>query len=550
MSRAAPLVEDASKAKELLDQLSPYLLEAYAQAIKSSPFLRSIEPSPWEALTSTLTAGILAIGIRHPSLHDQVFRTLDEYLHNCLRAAKSTPATNIENATADYVQAVGTHHASATATLSTSLLGFLEAVSRYCHFYTISQRIRLLSLLRQILNDDFMVSVEGVFSSLRMSDAPPKSLHAWRLYTRRYAAFGRPLGAMLLQQSFMKAVLSCSSLLVSRQDELQESDTLDLLMSGQLFMDHEQHPDSVFLTEMITEIANQKIILLEDGADYLQLGSAWQQRIAFSTKAYTLKTYLHCMIADEEVAEPDNLISWLEDVMADPVQMADDTLASVILQSMAVVSKSSPAIATNFSRLLPRFIVQGSVKDETVDVAARSLAYVLQLLSQDAVITGLYSLGNVLSNSSTDRAAAASGTPNGTLGAPRSTGRYEQHATGSSISLDLSGEEETAAVYGNIVRAIVGVANSCQNDNITALALSILLQKLGRINMAVDLHIIREAARLVASGGPVELRSLLKLYARIGHDAAVQGNETLLAAVWLTERPLHTGRLPFSGQGR
>ncbi|KAL8836371.1 MAG: hypothetical protein Q9170_002944 [Blastenia crenularia] len=531
LSKAASLVEDTSKAKQLLQQLSPYLCESHAQVFKPSPFLRSIAPSPWEALTASLSAGILAIGIRHPSLHDQAFEALDECLQNCLQVAQATPAPDTDPAAEDYVEAIGVDYASTTATLSTSLLGFLEAVSMYCYFFTIPQRIRLLTLLRQILNDDFLVSVEGVFSSLRTLDAPPKNLYAWRSYIRRYAASGRPLGAMLLQQSFMTAVLSCSSLLVSGKDDLQRTDTFDTIMSDLPFVEGEKHTDSAYLTELITEIANQKIVLLEDGADYLQLGSVWQQRIAFSTKAYTLKTYLHCMIADEEVAEPDVLISWLEGVIIDPVQMADDVLASVVLQSMAVVSKSSAASAINFSRLLPRFIVQGTVKGETVDVAARSLAYILELLSQDAVITGLYSLGNVLSNSSTDRAAAGSGTSNGTISVSQSTGRDHQRTAESSTSLDLSGVEETTAVHGNIVRAIVGVANGCQDDKITALALSMLLQKLGRINVAIDIHIIREAARLVANGGPVELKSLLKLYARIGHAAAVQNNESLLTAV-------------------
>lgn len=531
LSKAAPFVEEASKAKRLLEQLTPYLLEAHAQAIRTPLSRRPIEPSPWETLTSALTTGILAIGIRHPSLHEYASQALDQYLQNCLQAARSTPFADTESAAGDYVQAIGIDPTSGAAILSTSLLGFLEAISLYCHFYTVPQRIRLLTLLREILSDDFMVSVEGVFSSLRTSDVLPRSLQPWRSYTRRYAVLGKPLGAMLMQQSFMKVVMTCSSLLVFGEDQLREKNTFSILESQRNFVEHKKHPDDTSLTELITEIATQKIVLLEDGADYLQLGSAWQQHIAFSTKAYTLTAYLHCMIADEEIAEPESLMSWLEDTIVDPVQMTDSELASVILQSIAIVSRFSPTIATNSSRLLPRFIVQGSVKNETVIVAARSLAHVLQLLSHDAVITGLYALGNVLSNSSTDRAAVASGPPNGTLDRSRSTSRYEQHTTGSSISLDLSGEEETTAVYGNIVCAIVGVANSCQDDKITALALSILLQKLGRINMAVDIYIIREAARLVASGGAVELKSLLKLYARIGHDAAVQKNESLLAAV-------------------
>lgn len=531
LSRAAPLVEDLKRAEALLEQLSPYLSEAHAQSIKPSPFLRSIEPSPWEVLTFDLSTAILAIGLRHPSLHQQACKSLDDYLGNCLKTANSAPSTNTEDTDEDFVQAFGADRALSIATLATSLLGFLRALSKYCHFYTIPQRTRVLTMLRQTINETFMISVEGTFSSLRASEGTPKSLHLWRSYTRRYAASGRPLGAMLLQQGFMRVVLSCSSLQIIGEEQLQRADAVDVLISHQSFIDLKTHTDSASLTELITNIVIQEITLLDDGADYLQLGSVWQQRIAFDTKAYTFKAYLACVIADEEIADSENLLSWLEDVVTDPVQMADDALAAAVLKSMAVISKIFPAFATNFSRLLPRFIVQGSVKGETVDVAARSLAYILQLLSQDAVITGLYSLGNVLSASGTDRAAGASGLPNGSLSASRTNGRYERQATASSISLDLSGDEDTTAVYGNIVRAIVGVANNCQDEKITALALSILLQKLGRINLGVDMHIIREAARLVASGGPVELKSLLKFYVRIGHDGAVQKNDNLLTAV-------------------
>ncbi|KAL8928661.1 MAG: hypothetical protein Q9172_000799 [Xanthocarpia lactea] len=531
LGKAAPFLPDVTRAKELLDQLAPYLSEVHAQSIKISPSLRCIEYSPWEILTSTLATAILAIGLRHTALHQQAWESLDSYLQNCLKSAISAPSPDTECLGEDFVEAIGADHALDIATLSTSLLGFLEAVSVYCHFYNVPQRVRLLGQLRQILSEAFMVSVEGTFSSLRATDETSKVLYAWRSYTRKYAASGRPLGAMLLQQGFMKVALSCSSLQILGEEHLQRTDVFDALMSREERVEPRQPLTSTYLTEVMAEIASQGMTLIEDGADYLQLGSVWQQRIAFSTKAYTLHSYLNCMIADGEAAEPENLVSWLEDILADPVQMGDGTLAAVVLKSMAVISKYFPSFAANFSRLLPRFIVQGIVNSETVDVAARSLAYILQLLSQDAVITGLYSLGNVLSTSSTDRAAGTTGPLIGTLGVLRSTGRFQQPATGSSISLDISGDEETTAAYGNVVRAIVGIANSCQDNKITALALSILLQKLGRINNAVDIHVVREAAHLIASGGPVELKSLLKLYARIGHDGAVQRNETLLAAV-------------------
>ena len=420
------------------------------------------------------------------------------------------------------------------AAVSVSLLGFLEAAFLYTNFYSVPESYELVDLLRQILDENLMVSVEGVFSSIRTSESTSRILMDWKSHTKRYAASGRPLGAMLLQRGFMRLLVSCSSLQVSPAEKLQQTDIFGILTAEDDFNPHEQNVAATALLELLSDVAAESMRLLEDGSDYLQLGSAWQQRLAFAVKAHTLHTFLNCMVVDEEIADADTLLSWLEDTMADPVQMADDTLACVVLKSMAVVAKFSPAIASNLSRSLPRFIVQGGVKGETVIVAARSLTYVLQMLPQDAMITGLYSLGNVLSaRAGTDRTLGSSDVPNGTAISSKPTAQYTQHSTGSAISLDLSGEEETSAAYGNIVRTIVSIANICQDDKITALAQSMLIQKLGRVSLTVDLHIIIETARLATVGGFVEFKSLLKLYARLGHDAIIRGNQILLDTVRL-----------------
>ena len=531
LCRAAPLLEDVETAQRLLKQLKPYLLEAPTQAIAPSPFLRSIDPSPWEALTYDLGSAVLEIGIRHRVLHHYVIDCTLGYLRNCLRAVNSASAKSPDS---DSTGDVSIEETVGIAALTVSLLGFLEAVSLYIDFYDVSERLDLVNLVRQILDENLMVSVEGVFSSIRTSESTNRALLDWKSYARRYAVAGRPLGAMLLQRGFMRLLVSCSSLEVSDAEQLRKTDIFEILTSDKEFILREHHDASTALLEVLSEVSIESMRLLEDGSDYLQLGSAWQQRLAFAVKAYTLNTFLNCMVADEDIADADVLMLWLDNTMADPVQMADDTLARVVLKSMAVVAKFSPAIASSLSRSLPRYIVQGGIKGATVLVAARSLTFILRMLSQDAVITGLYSLGNVLSaRSGTDRAIGGADQTNGTLNSSKNTGQYTQHSTGSAISFTLSGEEETAAAYGNIVRAIVTMASICKDDKITALAQSMLLQKLGRVSLAVDLHIITETAKLAIVGGPIDFKSLLKLYARLGHDAVVGSDNTLLETVGL-----------------
>ena len=530
LCKAAPLLDHVDNADRLLRQLSPYLLEAHAQIIAPSPFLRLIEPSPWEALSCNLTSALLTIGIRHRDLHDLIFICITGYLRNCLSTVNTASGKipHSEESNSDN----GIEENLEIAAVSVSLLGFLEAASIYTNFYSVSEQYELVELLRLILDENLMVSVEGVFSSIRTSESTSRILMDWKSYTKRYAAAGRPLGAMLLQRGFMRLLVSCSSLQVSPAEKLQKTDIFDILTAEEDFTPHEQQNATTPLLELLSDVAAESMRLLEDGSDYLQLGSAWQQRLAFAVKAHTLHTFLNCMVVDEEIADADVLLSWLEDTMADPIQMADDTLACVVLKSMAVVAKFSPAIASNLSRSLPRFVVQGGVKGETVIVAARSLTLILRMLPQDAIITGLYSLGNVLSaRAGTDRAIGSSDVQNGTASSSKITAQYTQHSTGSAISLDLSGEEEISAAYGNIVRTIVSIANICQDDKNTALAQSMLIQKLGRVSLPVDLHIITETARLATVGGVVEFNTLLKLYAKLGHDAIIRGNQLLLDTV-------------------
>ena len=492
-----------------------------------SPFLRSIEPSPWEALTYQLTSAALAIGTKHPSLHDVALRSTTKYLRSCAHAVNTGTALHSQ-----YNASMGefpVRQKLAIAALSASILGFLEAVSTYAEFYTVSERISLVTSLRKLLNEGFLVSIEGAFSSIRTADASYQRYAHWKLWTRRYAALGRPLGAMLLQCGFMKLLVTCSSLQLASKEDLEKLDILDNMVQPRSFAHSQDDEANAMLLELLSVFAAEEMRLLEDGADYLQLGSTWQQRLAFTVKAHTLSTFLNCMILDEATADSDTMVSWLEDTMADPVQMADNMLASVVLRSMAVVAKFSPAIASTLSRSLPRFIVQGGIKGEMVAVAAHTLAFILQLLSQDAVITGLYSLGNVLSSS--DKARGASGLPDGFVTPSPNDKQHSQHPTGSTISFDMSGEDRSEAAYGNIVRAIINVANSCQDDKITALALSMLFQKVGKVHLGVDIHIITEAPMLATSGAPSELQSLLKLYSRFSHEGAVQNNSVLLGAV-------------------
>jgi phosphatidylinositol 4-kinase len=417
-------------------------------------------------------------------------------------------------------------------TQSMSLLGFLDAVAQYAIFWNAYERLQMVEDIRAALSEKFLIAFETALSIVRNARSHQHGLREWRRYTKHYAATGRPLGAMILHESFLNVAVACAALLV--QDPVTNSDVsvLDHLQSSFRSNQLARATSEDGLAEGLTIIALEEMERLDNDLDYLQrVGSAWQQHQGSAVKAKILTTYLCCTAYDEDIADADTLLTWLDTALNDPAQTADFTLASTVLRCMATLAKLDSAMASTLGRTLPRVIVQANFDQRTSDVAADCLASVLSLLPQDAIITTLYSLGNVISAAPLpDRSATASPSMNGGGKVSRNT-MYDQQATGSAISLTPSNVEEPHHVHKMVVQAVVCVARNCKDEKITALALSMLVQKVGRASRAVDVKIIADCALLGVYSGPGEFRSLLKLYSKLCHDALIKGDTATLEAV-------------------
>ncbi|VDB90811.1 Bgt-5058, partial [Blumeria graminis f. sp. tritici] len=527
LCKASPILSEKYLGEKLARQLSPYLLEVHVQELEPSPFFRNIEPSPGEVLTSHLTTALLSLGINHSSLQETVKNNIWVYLDCCqLTASDLVSRSNSHNDIKDAIE---------IATITVSIIGFLDAAASHANFWSYEDRLCLIERVKLVLSQDFLVVVEKSLSTIHNSQTPSLQLREWKRYVRLYASTGRPLGAMLLQRSFVWLLVATTSLLSVEVDMLVGKDILDLRLSdSSLFKTTFQIGSTESeAIETLANIASDQITLLEDEADYLRLGSVWQQRLAYSTKAGALISYLNCILYDDNAADVGSFMAWLEICLADPIQMADKTLASVVLRSLALISRSFTAFAPSVSRILPRFIIQGSTSSQSIAVASSCLAIVLQLLSHDAIISTIYTLGNVLSSGwTTDRTLSAN--LNAELGLDGNGNNFlyeEKHPSISSIVLAANTEEESLMIYGNIVKAICSIAIACNDSKITALAQSMLLQKIDKVNKSIDARIITEASGLALSGGPLEFRSLLKLYAKMTTEGINQKNDALLLAI-------------------
>jgi len=530
LCKAAPLVQTSEDAANLLNQLAPYVPEAHKQSLRPSPLHQHLPP--WETLAYDLTSAVLALGLNHPSLGAQALecidRTVGELTSSAGKAIWIKP--QVDGVTDPDVA----EDSLPAIQLTVSLLGFLQAVADYVQVWTSEQRLALIQRTRSMLTEKFMVSLEGALSAVRNARGTSRLIRDWKRWVRHYATKTRPLGAMVLQQAFMRVVEESVVFLVAAGKPLASTDTLDTLLQRTPLMDLAHMSPVPGMLASMAEVISDEINLLDADADYLQVSSAWQQRLAFEVKASCLRSFLCCSIIDDDAADGELLLSWLDATTADPIQMADDELARTVLKSMSVLARTSPIIASSLTRSLPRLIVQGRMTNRTAALAGECLARVLKHLPQDIVISTLYSLGNILSSTpGTDKGASPSvffdgnGSINGSVAAPYGT----QQAPGSALSLVLSDEGQTTERYGAIIQAIVAIATAYNDEQMTALVISMLVQKVSRVSLVVDAKIITEMAALGLSGGPNELRGVLRLYSRVASEATLNHETFLINAV-------------------
>jgi phosphatidylinositol 4-kinase A len=515
--------------------LTPYILEAHAQTFQPSPFFRKVEPSPIEALTLNLTAALLSLGSKFTDLHDNVSDNLSAFLASMESAIQNIVPPETEGDTEQDLE-----DAISTATIAISLIGFLDAASAQANFWKTGGRLALVQRVRDLLSERFLIAVEGAFSSIRNAHAADRHIKEWKRYLKHYAALGRPLSANLLQRSFQWLLVSATSLLVVEPRALRDVHVLDLYMdkTGPLFKPGapSSHDADFRTIETYASIAHDEMDRLEEASDFIRMGSPAQQRLALAVKSSAMISFLNCTMLNEDAADPDILVGWLEESLNDPAQMLEETLASTVLRSLAILCKISPSFGPRVSRLLPRFIVQTLPQGNIVVVASRSLAFVLQMLSTDAVITTLYTLGNVLSPGGDPAVQTGSASDLGAGDGAANALYHGRQSTGSSISLSFQADEDASVVYGNVVESICVIANLCNDEKVTALAQAMLLQKLTKVNNTVDAQIITGAAVLSLTGGQLEFRSLLRLYSRICHASLVDDNTITLVAVSRPER--------------
>lgn len=517
LCKTAPRISTEQSALLLLKQLQPYVGESCYQAFTPSPLSHSTVSCPWEVLTFSLTRAILQLASRHQATRPRVLDIISNYLSQCRHIATELPQVALGAPAKDHT---GSDLLPAV-TLGTSMVGFLDAAAEHAHFWSAAEQRQVLDSIQAVLQDRYLVVMEHAAASIRNSRAVDPAARVWRHHLKYYAANGRPLTAMLLKYSFMGFAQSCASSSLLTPAPLDQADLFKKLTS----IEKGRSLADPILTEKLVTITTAELSLIEEGSEFLQMSAPIQHRLAASVKSRCFTTFLCCALASESLADPETLLIWLDWSLSDPAQLANSELASAALGCQAVLATRSPAIASNLSRSLPQFLTGKSIPSTVAQAAAESLLAVLRVLPQDTVITTLYGLGNSLSTGHATETPAGAALFGSDSRVSRAESKPQVNGNVAAIAHNFS------SVPNSVITVIVTVARGLGDEKIIALALSMLVQKVGKVSAQVDLKIISEVAPLAADGAIADFKSVLRLYDRLTHEGVATNNDSLLAAV-------------------
>jgi hypothetical protein len=373
------------------------------------------------------------------------------------------------------------------------------------------------------VDGQLLIGVESLLSSLNAGDRKLSSasarapndtqLHYLIRISERYTLEGHPLGALTIQRHILRVFehvcyVSCP---VAVDGNLPGFLPLKGFKGRFTLLG----PSTL---QSISELAASQLASIEASADFLKFKTSPHQDLSLSLKATSVRLACISFIAGNE--EPATLPSLVKSILIDSSQMTHDELSLACLDTLAAISMNCQEYSGEFNRSLRNYIVHThglptvpTLSTSKTTIAAKRLAWCLSAVSNDKIVSTLYTLVNVLapSTSTADRSVVS-------LRPRTALSLMQQEHTSSSISLSLKSEDQRQQVYSNVIEAIAAIVCEIKDEKIAELMISLLGQKFGRVNEGVDKSLVWGLGTISKTVKEKDFRRILKLHAKVRLD--------------------------------
>lgn len=234
-------------------------------------------------------------------------------------------------------------------------------------------------------------------------------------------------------------------------------------------------------------------------------------------------------------------------------ELVSPNLIQAVICSASLLNYFTEKASLTLLRMFPLLVSSPHITTSEVAKFTQLFTLGLKPLNEDAVVTTVYSLNNLLTVTDNDTELKAIRERKMTLtsasdhdrmtdltrGRARTTDTLEvidktNAALSGSVAHDVNDFSSTAyhsMLFKNCVIAAITIASYYDDQSITALAISILTQKVSVVSKELDSIIVESLANLVVETTVTELALMIKFYKVSYAQAMKKGNQALLKSI-------------------
>lgn len=330
--------------------------------------------------------------------------------------------------------------------------------------------------------------------------ASPESLSRWQYYIFSYLRKQQQLGAMHLNYYICNLARAITAKIIKYSEintvtSFKSKNTASSLLNKLLGPGTQAklNNEDLELLRSLSQLAISQIHSLDEGADYIELASPERIELAYSTKASALD--ILGVAVYYRVVDPTFAVNIIKSSLLHEHGMSYPRFALTVFKLASFLCTMNDEICGVMTRYLPHFLTIQTVTPTLVRKCARALVYGLCAISQDVVVSTIYTLINMVSVNRESPVVAQEG-------------NYIQEKE----SVDGNDGQYLLRVYRNAMSAVVSITTTYDDPQVSALAATVLAQKLGSTSYDLDREVAYGVAQLTPYIPDKEFLTILRAF--------------------------------------
>lgn len=288
----------------------------------------------------------------------------------------------------------------------------------------------------------------------------------------------------------------------------------------------------------LSELALAKINFLDRGESYIVYSTYNRLELGYLAKAHFLQI-IGCG-AYNKLVDVDTATKIFHNSVSIYDVMLDRNLGATVIQLGSLLTFLDPSVGSSLTRSFTSLVANPHFDSQSCQIASKSVGFASKVLSQDAVVTTIYALTNMLfvgndglqlqhrarrstglrGASTSESAGSANPDSNGNNGRliSRSSTQRRVPSTNAKESTNFT-ETEYKQVCEHAVIAISEVVAACGDESVSTLATTILSQKTSKLNQVVAPLLLKGLVSIAPYLPEKEFVILVKLIHKLTFDA-------------------------------